>query len=261
MNIIIENGLRIVFLLLFLKNGLTLLEALLIIILSSLAVNLIAVYRVKEIFFIKLKKNSIVNASNIVDVRYLLTLFLANLMLSLLINFDMIFVNYFFSQEKASIFAATAVVGKAIIYISSAITISLFPVSSASKTNSDKSIFYKSLLFVLFLNFISIFFYFLFGEFLIELLYGKQFKFSGHLLGYYALAIMPISLIFVAEHYFLAKKILVFVIVLILFIPIGIICMFIFANNLMSVIYIIAIIGYSTVLFGTFIYAIQKNKM
>lgn len=261
-NIISENALRIIFLIIFYQNGLNLHEVIFAIILPSILVNISAFIIVKKNIFKEIQnKQNEVSSTNF-DFQYLLRLLFSNLILALLINGDTILVNYIFAPEDASVYAACAVIGKAVIYISSAVTIYLYPVASrfqALDKLKRKKIFFSSVFFITTINLIFIIFSYFFGVNIIKLIYGPSYELSGHLLKYYSIAALPISLIFLIEHYFLAMKKMLFVIIIALVLP-GCVVLLNFVNlDLKTIIYILSFIGYSTLLLGYVINEFQKK--
>lgn len=261
-NIIFENALRVAFLILFNLNGLNLSEVIYSIILPSIFVNISAFIITKKNIFKKIqnKQNKFLNSN--FDLKYLFRLLCSNLILALLINGDTILVNYIFNTEEASLYAACAVIGKAVIYISSAVTIYLFPVASGSRAynqNKRKKNFFSSVLFITVINLIFIVFSYYFGVKFIKLIYDESYEFSGYLLKYYAIAAFPISLIFLIENYFLAMKKILFTIILTFILPIVVIFVHSIHLDLKTIIYILSLIGYGTLLLGFVINEFQKK--
>ena len=228
----------------------------------SIFVNISSFIITKKNIFKKIqnKQNKFLNSN--FDLKFLFRLLCSNLILALLINGDTILVNYIFNVEEASLYAACAVIGKAVIYISSAVTIYLFPVVSGSRAynqNKKKKIFFSSVLFIIAINLIFIVFSYYFGVKFIKLIYGESYEFSGYLLKYYAIAALPISLIFLIEHYFLAMKKKLLIIILTLMLPIVLILMKFINLDLKTTIYTLGLIGYSTLLLGFVINEFQKK--
>ena len=92
--------------------------------------------------------------------------FAANLTLTALTQLDIVLVNFYFSPHEASIFAAAAILGKAVMYLPGGIALALFPMVSENHTRGQGSakLLLQALLLVAILCGAGATFYYLFGQ-------------------------------------------------------------------------------------------------
>jgi O-antigen/teichoic acid export membrane protein len=177
---------------------------------------------------------------------------LANFSLTVMLQIDMIMVKYFFSEQDAGMYAAASILGKAIIYLPGGIAIALFPMvaSSHSKGESSEIILFQALLITFLLcSFGAIFYYFL-GEKIIVAFYGESYQSAGHLLKFFGIAMMPMAIVMVLENFLIAKGKVLIAYIFMLIAPIQIIAMYFYHDNLLMIVSIMSIGGYSLMFIG-----------
>jgi O-antigen/teichoic acid export membrane protein len=157
---------------------------------------------------IKTAKKTTMDIRKLFKPKFLLPPLFGNISIILLFQIDILIANKFFDSILASNYIAGAIIGKVIVYLPVGITTVLFPsVASnhANKVSSKKII--KEAHHFLFLITISItIFFYLFGEYIINLFYNEKYEFAGNILKYYGFAVAPLTFIYFYEHILLAKN-------------------------------------------------------
>ncbi len=135
-----------------------------------------------------------------------LSILVMSIAFAMLTQFDMILVNWLYTPEQAGMYAAASVLGKAVLYIPSGLVIVLFPmvVEGAVGQKNTLHILRLALATTFLICGILAIIYFLFGEMLITLMYGQAYMGAGDLLRWYGMAMLPLALIVVLEHYLIA---------------------------------------------------------
>ncbi|MAH48158.1 hypothetical protein CMI37_20210 [Candidatus Pacearchaeota archaeon] len=174
---------------------------------------------------------------------------------------DIILVKRFFNPIDAGYYAALSLLGKVIFFASMSIAMVMFPKVSefASQNKNSKSLLMKSLLIVLGLGLVASLFYFSIPNFIIGLLFGKDYLIIAPLLGLFGIVMTVYSLVYVLSYYLIALNKNKFLYILIFFnlIEVGLIS--IFHENLMSV--VISLISVMVLLFLSLIaYTIKNDK-
>lgn len=187
---------------------------------------------------------------------------LANVLFAAMTQLDMVLVNWFFDAEIAGQYAAVSVLGKAVLYLSAGVVLSLFPMVVEKHTlkTSITHILRQALALVALFSGALAFLYWLIGRWLVPLLYGENFTEAGELLRWYGFAIMPMALVMVAEYYLLAQGRLLFVWLLLIFAPVQIIAISIWHENLMQVIFVIGLTGAGLAVIGFLLLLDHERK-
>lgn len=187
---------------------------------------------------------------------------LANVLFAAMTQLDMVLVNWYFDAEYAGQYSAVSVLGKAVLYLSAGVVLSLFPMvveTNAAKT-SNTHILRQALALVALFSGVLAFLYWLLGNRLVLLLYGEDFTLAGELLRWYGFASMPMALVMVAEYYLLAQGRLLFVWLFLIFSPLQIIAISIWHENLMQVIFVIGVTGACLSAIGFLLLLSQERK-
>lgn len=139
--------------------------------------------------------------------RPVLPVFVANIAFAAMTQLDVVLVNYFFQAHEASLYAAASILGKAVMYLPAGIAMALFPMAAENHARDESSTYllFQAVGLTALLCGIGAVFYFLFGEVLIELLYGENYHGAGEILKYYGFAILPMAFVMVAEFFLIAK--------------------------------------------------------
>lgn len=195
------------------------------------------------------------------DLKGLTQLLFANVAFSVMTQFDMLWVNYFYSDEVAAQFAAGSVLAKAMLYIPGGIVAAMYPlVAALTKENKSTHLHLMlSLSFALFACLLLIILYLFFGSNIIAGIYGTNYVFSENFLTLYALALLPMALVFVAENYLIAKKSMLFIWVFAIILPFEFVALAIFGHSLYGVILILGLSNLLVAVFGFFIINNRKS--
>lgn len=187
---------------------------------------------------------------------------LANVLLAAMTQLDMVLVNWFFEAKDAGQYGAASVLGKAVLYLSGGVVLSLFPMV-AEKHNQNTSttqMLHQAVALVALFSGSLAFLYWLIGPWLVMVFYGQQFAVAGELLRWYGFAIMPMALVMVAEYYLLAKGRFLFVWLFLLIAPIQMYSISVWHANLMDVIWIIGLSGMGLVSIGFILLRLQEKR-
>ncbi|MBU3578677.1 oligosaccharide flippase family protein [Polynucleobacter sp. 73C-SIWE] len=174
---------------------------------------------------------------------------------ALLTQFDMILVNWLYTPEQAGMYAAASVLGKAVLYIPSGLVIALFPmvVEGAVSQKSTLHLLRLALAITLLMCGILAIIYFLFGDVLIALVYGKAYMGAGDLLRWYGMAMLPLALIIVLEHYLIAHGRALFSWIFLIISPLQALAIYFWHDQLMNVVISIACCGIILLLIGMYL--------
>lgn len=188
---------------------------------------------------------------------------LANVLFAAMTQLDMVLVNWFFAAEDAGQYAAVSVLGKAVLYLSGGIVLSLFPMVAEKHTQNTSTthMLRQAVTLVALFSGALALLYWLIGRWLVPVFYGEHFTVAGELLRWYGFAIMPMALVMVAEYYLLAQGRLLFVWLFLLIAPIQILAISVWHANLMQVIWVIGLSGGGLAAIGFLLLWVQEQKM
>lgn len=176
---------------------------------------------------------------------YAIPVLFANIAFALMTQADMVLVKHFFSEQDAGIYAAASVLGKAVLYLPGAFAIALFPMVAENHALGKSSInlFLQAIGLTAFLSLIgSLFFYFL-ADHIILLSYGTDYKEASSILKYFGFAVLPMSLIMVAEYFLIAMGRVLFAYLFIVVAPLQLITIYYNHNTMLSIVFIMFMSG------------------
>lgn len=178
--------------------------------------------------------------------------FIANAAFAIMTQFDMVLVNYYFQAEDASLYAVASLLGKAVMFLPGGIALALFPMVAESHAQDKKSshLLYQAISLTIFLCGAGALFYFVFAEGIISLFYGGKYQGAADILKYFGFAILPMAIIMVAEHYLIAKGMVIFAYLFIAIAPLQILAIHFYHDSLLSIVSVIAIFGVLLVCLG-----------
>jgi O-antigen/teichoic acid export membrane protein len=179
-------------------------------------------------------------------------LLIANVSFVAMTQLDMVLVNYYFPSEQAGLYAAASVLGKAVLYLPGGLVIALFPMVAENHAKGHPSA--HILIQVVgvtacLCGFVALMYWWL-GPWLITLLYGQAYVGAGELLRWYGLAILPMTLVMVAEHFLIAKGRFLFVWLFLGIAPIQLLAIHIWHEQLLQVIATIGLCGTGLMIVG-----------
>lgn len=179
--------------------------------------------------------------------------FIATTAFAAMTQLDMAIVNWYFSPREAGLYAAASVLGKAVLYLPGGLTLALFPMvaESHSKGGSGFGIFRQAVIFTVISCGIVACIYWVFGDLIISILYGDSYKGAGKILHWYGFAILPLTVVVIAEQYLIAKGKVLFSWIFLLILPIELLVIYIWHSELWMILLamggfglLLAIIGY-----------------
>lgn len=161
-----------------------------------------------------------------------------------LMQSDTLLVKYFFSDYETGIYSSASIFGKAIIYLSGAIVMVLFPLVSENTTKdiSSFALLLKALGINLLLSGGGALFLFLFPS-LITFLFGSAFTEAQFIIKYIGFAFLPLSMINILFTFYLAKDRFDCIIPLVITLVGGLILLYFFHETLQQVVGIFFIEG------------------
>ena len=178
----------------------------------------------------------------------------ANLSFAVMTQLDLLLVKHYFDPEQAGIYAAAAILGKAVMYLPGAITMALFPMvaENESRSQSSANLFLNAMVLTAGLSGAGAVFYFLFADDIMTLFYGQKYQGAAELLKLYGFAMLPMALVMVAEHFLIAKGRVVFAYVMMIGIPFVLFAAHTYHASLIDMVYILATgsLGLAMVGFG-----------
>lgn len=253
--------LKIVFSLFFVTIGLGVLGALGGGVVSLAVIVILGFFLVKRCVDKIDKVNAQHNNEGWLSFKSLIPVLVANIAFAAMTQLDMVIVNYLFTTENAGDYAAASVLGKAILYIPGGIVLALYPFVAEKHANklSSNLILVQSLSAAFVLCSCAALFYWFFSESLIVFLYGDAYAEASKLLPLYGLAIMPMALVLVVEHYLIAKKEVLFTWLFLFFAPIQVLLLYYFSTDLVSVILIFGFSGLVLLILGLLL-LVRKNS-
>ena len=119
---------------------------------------------------------------------------------------DIILVKHFFDPYQAGLYSALAVVGKIIVFISSPVTMVMFPLVAEryARGSPYKRIFLQTLFIISLSSLILVAGYFRFSEFLMNMFFGAEYLSVAPYLGWFGIFILFYALCTVFVNFFLS---------------------------------------------------------
>ena len=177
---------------------------------------------------------------------------IANLAFVVMTQLDIVLVNYYFDPHQAGLYAAASILGKAVMYLPGAIVIAMFPMvaENESRGQSSAHLFFNAMALTAVLSGAGALFYFLFADKIMPLLYGQKYLAAAELLRYYGFAILPMTLVMVAEYFLIAKGRVIFAYIMMLAIPFVLLAVQANHDRLIDMVYILGACGWGLALVG-----------
>jgi len=176
------------------------------------------------------------------SIKSALPVLVANVAFATMTQFDMVLVNYYFPSHEAGLYAAASVLGKAVLYLPGGIALALFPMVAENHAGNKGSahLLMQALLLAALMCGAGAVFYYLFGEWLIRSLYGENYLGASEVLRYYGLAILPMALVMVTEHFLIAKGKVLFAYLFLVFAPLQLLAVYWYHTSLLMIVGIMA---------------------
>lgn len=174
-------------------------------------------------------------------------IFLANLAFTIMTQVDIVLVNYYFSATDTGHYAAASTLGKAIMYLSGGVSMALFPMVAELHARKESSLvlLFQAIGLTTLICSIGAIFYYFFGEVIVVLFYGEEYRDAGIILRYYGIAMLPSTLVLVVEHFLIAKGRVLFAYLFILILPFQLLAVYFNHETLLTV---VTVVGGSSML-------------
>ena len=188
--------------------------------------------------------------------------FVAAIATAAMTQLDMVLVNWYFPAEEASLYAAASVLGKAILYLPGGLIVILFPLVSESKARGENSfrIFRQAVVATIICCGTLSTLYFLFSDFIINIFFGHRYDGAGNILKWYGFAILPMTLVLIAEHYLIAKGKVLFAWLFLAVAPLQVLAIHFWHSQLLEVLLCMGIFGSLLALIG-YLYMYIESKV
>ena len=176
----------------------------------------------------------------------------ANVAFAIMTQIDMALVNWFFPSDQAGLYAAASVLGKAVLYLPGGLVLALYPMvaeNHAQGKGSARMLMSSVIIIAVVCGGVALI-YWIGGNRLISLLYGSGYDGAGELLRWYGFAILPMTLVMVAEHFLIAKGRVLFAWLFLAIAPLQVLAIFLWHDQLWQVIAIMGICGSALVAIG-----------
>lgn len=175
----------------------------------------------------------------------ILPVLVANVAFTAMTQIDMVLVNYYFPPHEAGMYAAASILGKAVLYLPSGVALALFPMVAENNARNQGSahLLIQALILAAVLCLSGAVFYYFFGEWLIRMFYGESYHEAGEVLRYYGFAILPMTLVMVAEYFLIAKGRVVFAYLFLAVAPLQLLAVYYYHPSLLSILITMAITG------------------
>ncbi|NMC57912.1 MAG: oligosaccharide flippase family protein [Candidatus Methanofastidiosa archaeon] len=181
---------------------------------------------------------------------YTLPILLVTGIMVIMQNIDIIVVKHFFSERESGLYIAASEIAKTIIYIGSAVSISVFPKVSELSSKSKSSFKFLKTSFIL-ISSISLIFILLcifFNREITLLLFGKKYLDSANILPFFSISMSLFGVSFVIFNYLNAIKKFKFIFPLAMVLIFQIFLIFIFHSRIIEILYILIICSFMTFL-------------
>ncbi len=138
--------------------------------------------------------------------QYLMPVFVTFFFMTWMMNIDIILVKHFFNPAAAGQYAALAVIGHIIFFVIGPLVAVMFPMSVAAHTNQGdhRKILKNSAGIALVAGMIAVAAYFLLPRLIVKIIVGSQFLEIAPYLGWFGLAMLFYSLVYLISQYLLA---------------------------------------------------------
>lgn len=243
---LIHAILKIIFSFIFVKLGFEVNGAVGALVLSSVLGYFVCFYPIRFLF--KQKMESIEGKKIF---QYSFPVFFTLLSSTLLWSIDIIMVKHFFSAQVAGEYAALAMIGRIIFFVTGPISSVMFPMAADAHAASQfpAKVLKKAIVLVSAIGGAIVLGYFLFPDFVIRILVGEKFLGIRPYLGWYALAMFLYSLVSLFSNYFLSigeVKSAYIVVVAAIF---QMFCLLFFHESMSQIIWVLSLVMLSTLLF------------
>ena len=175
---------------------------------------------------------------------YTVPMLIMMLMLTAFYTLDVIMIKHYFSSFDAGLYAALALLGKALFWGSISISQVMFPkvVENKSRKVDSRGLLFKSMLIVIGLVSPIIILYYAFPSFIVNLLYGADYVALGSLLGPFAIFMALFSLVYLLSFYNIALKRYGFIVLLAVFAILEVVLIYLYHSSLAQIVNLLILV-------------------
>ena len=200
-----------------------------------------------------------------IDLGPFIAVYLSGIAIAALTQLDTVLVNWYFPGDIAGEYAAISVLGKGVLYFPGGLVLAMFPMvaENHAKAVDSKKMLFQGIIVTIILSLLVVALFILAGKPLLEVLYGNRYSDASELLPLYGLAMVPLALVILAEHYLIAKGKVLFAWLFFALAPLELLALHYFHSDLKSVIFIIGSFGSALAILGFFFMSItlrEKNR-
>lgn len=235
----------------FVFLGYKLLGAIFSVILAVFITNVILFYNLpnKKVNF-KLSRKFL----NFFSVKSISIVFLANFAIATVSQLDVIIASQIFDTNLAAKFTIISVFGKALLYLPSGFVLAVYPLASIEYAEG-KSYLQNFIFCAILISLItiagSIFLYF-FSEYIFSYFYADKYQNVNWLLFLYGIAMLPLSIIILAENILIARRKIIFTWIFFIISPFQIYFMYHFSKNLEDLIFLMIYFNFTSLLIAIY---------
>ena len=120
---------------------------------------------------------------------------------------DIVLVNHYFEPDRSSQFTAASILAKAVLYLPAGLAMALYPMAVENKAvgKGSRDIVTQAVVATLVICGSAAVLYGVAGTWLVTILFGDGYAQAGHLLALYGLAMVPMGVAIVVDHFLIAK--------------------------------------------------------
>lgn len=189
-----------------------------------------------------------------IDLGQFSAVYLSGIVIAALTQLDTVLVNWYFPGDIAGEYAAISVLGKGVLYLPGGLVLAMFPMvaENHAKAVDSKKMLIQGIALTVILSLFVVAIFMLAGKPLLAVLYGNRYSDAAELLPLYGLAMVPLALVIIAEHYLIAKGKVLFAWLFFALAPLELLALHYFHSDLRSVIFIIGAFSSALAVLGFF---------
>jgi len=174
-----------------------------------------------------------------------IAVYLSGIAIAALTQLDTVLVNWYFPGDIAGEYAAISVLGKGVLYLSGGLVLAMFPMvaENHAKSVDSKKLLIQGIALTMILSLLFVAIFVVAGQPLLAMLYGNRYSNASDLLPLYGLAMVPLAIVILVEHYLIAKGKVLFAWLFFILAPFQLVALHFFHSDLKSVIFIIGAFG------------------
>lgn len=176
--------------------------------------------------------------------------FLANLFFAIMTQADVVLIKHYFTSQEAGLYASASIMGKAVMYIPSAIVMAFYPMVAANQAagRSSRKILSKALCLTFLISGFGSIVLFLFAEYFMGNLFGQRYLAAAPITALFGFVMLPMALLLLLMNFFIAQGETRFVWFLAITTILELAGIHFFRENIHAILYVIMVAGYLALL-------------